>query len=177
MTTSYQQFILILTIIAVATPHPHPTASCPVAAASTTLHHGHLTIAHGAPIPLTQGEDTLCYNYTLPAPFQNRPGVAIAVKHIEANPSSELFFSIHSSRSDSLGILSFLVRTQWKYTQWSNFQVSFFAENHPSYDANSFAIDTTSLAGCTSSKEVRVILPYSNSNFQGVNAVAFLHGF
>lgn len=177
MSHSYHKLILGLIILAIALAHPHPNASCPVPQSYLTLHHGHLNIAQGAAVALTNGVDALCYNYPLPAPFQNRPGVAIAVRRLEANPSADLFFSIHSVRSDSLGALSFLIRTQWRYTQWNNFQVSFLAEDHPHFDANSFSIDTPSLAGCTQSKEVKVILPYSNANFQGANSAAFLHGF
>lgn len=127
MANMYSQGILILILIVGSLAHPHPNASCPQSQSYSTLHHGHLTISRGATVSLTNGVDALCYNYPLPAPFQNRPGVAIAVKQLAANPSSDLFFSIHSSRSDSLSMLSFLIRTQWRYTHWTNFQVSFVA--------------------------------------------------
>ena len=38
-------------------------------------------------------------------------------------------------------------------------------------------IDTTSLAGCSSSKEVNVIIPYKQPTFAAIKAVAFLNGF
>ena len=80
---------------------------------------------------LRQGQDALCYNYPLPKPFQEKPGVAVAVKHMEAQPTMDLFFSVRSTKSESLTSLGFLIRTQWKYTQWTNIGVSFIAENSP----------------------------------------------
>jgi len=56
-------------------------------------------------------------------------------------------------------------------------KVNFFAENSLSYEANSFMIDTTPLAGCSSSKQVNVIIPYRQANFAAIKAVAFLNGF
>ena len=55
--------------------------------------------------------------------------------------------------------------------------VNFFAEDHLAYEATSFMIDTTALAGCASSKEVNVVLPYKQSGFGAVKAVAFINGF
>ena len=55
--------------------------------------------------------------------------------------------------------------------------VNFFAENHQSYEASSFMIDTTPLAGCSANKEVNVVLPYKQNGFGGIKAVAFLNGF
>ncbi len=57
------------------------------------------------------------------------------------------------------------------------FGVTFFAEDHPHYDANSFGIDTTALAGCSQTKEVKVIIPFKDESFHGASAVAFIHGF
>jgi hypothetical protein len=70
-----------------------------------------------------------------------------------------------------------MIRTQWKYTQWSMFKLTFFAEDHHNYEASSFMIDTTALAGCSSNKEVNVMLPFKNSQFVANKAVAFLNGF
>lgn len=70
-----------------------------------------------------------------------------------------------------------MIRTQWKYTQWQMFKMTVFAEDHHHYEATSFMVDTTSLAGCSSNKEVNVMLPYRNSQFVAGNAIAFLNGF
>ena len=70
-----------------------------------------------------------------------------------------------------------MIRTQWKYTQWTMFKLTFFAEDHIHYEASSFMVDTTALAGCSSNKEINVILPYKNSQFGATKAVAFLNGF
>lgn len=169
--------LLLLMLLALASAHPHATASCPVPATYSQLHHGHITIGMGATLQLQTTTDALCYDYSLPTPFQAQPGVAIAVHRLEAQQTSSLFFSIRVSKSQSLSSLSFLVRTQWKYTQWTLFSVSFLAEDHIFYEANSFSVDTTPLAGCSHSKEVKVILPYKQANFNSSNAVVFLHGF
>ena len=38
-------------------------------------------------------------------------------------------------------------------------------------------VDTTQLAGCSTNKEVKVILPYRQSNFVAGKAIAFVNGF
>lgn len=171
--------ILIVTLVLfiASLAHPHTPATCPNPPSISRLHHGHISVQVGGTVSLQSGIDSLCYNYTLPAPFQNRPGVAIAIKSLQAVQSQDLFFSIHSSKADSLAILTFLVRTQWKYTSWNLISVSFFAEDDPSYEANSFSIDTTALAGCSLNKEVLVLLPYKSGIFSPISALAFLHGF
>jgi hypothetical protein len=127
MNLTHKTIILLTIITIIALGHPHTPATCPNPPPYTTLHHGHISVQVGGIISLQNGVDTLCYNYTLPAPFQNRPGVAIAIRSLQASQSQDLFFSVRSSKSDSLSILSFLVRTQWKYTTWSLVVVNFFA--------------------------------------------------
>lgn len=127
MNTTYPTLLLLATLIILALGHPHPTAHCPNPAAHATLHHGHISVHVGGMVPLQNGVDSLCYNHTLPSAFQNRPGVAIAIRSLQASQSQDLFFSIRSSKSDSLSVLTFLVRTQWKYTTWNLISVSFFA--------------------------------------------------
>ena len=127
MSLKQKTLILLATITIIVVAHPHASATCPNPPSYTTLHHGHFSVQVGGIVSLQNGVDSLCYNYTLPAPFQNRPGVAIAVRSLQATQSQDLFFSIRSSKSDSLSILSFLVRTQWKYTTWSLIAVNFFA--------------------------------------------------
>ena len=41
---------------------------------------GQLTISLTGDIVLATGTDAICYNYTLPAPFAHRPGVALGIK-------------------------------------------------------------------------------------------------
>jgi hypothetical protein len=66
-------------LVALVHSHPHNTPSCPMGSSFLTLHHGHLTIASGSMVNIQAGIDSLCYDYTLPSPFQQRPGVAMAV--------------------------------------------------------------------------------------------------
>jgi hypothetical protein len=40
-------------------------------------YSGALTVSQGGNIPLQQGKDIQCYNYTLTSPFQSAPNVAI----------------------------------------------------------------------------------------------------
>ena len=87
MTTYRLHIALLLLLIVLSLAHPHPSASCPVPAAYSTLHHGHITISQGGTVSLVSGMDALCYNYTLPVPFKNRPGVAIAIKRMESSPT------------------------------------------------------------------------------------------
>lgn len=56
-------------------------------------------------------------------------------------------------------------------------EITFIAEDMPNLIANSFSIDTASLAGCSSDSQVNVILPYQTNNFQAVKAMTFINGF
>lgn len=134
-------------------------------------------ISSSGNVQLTNGQDALCYNYPLPLPFQNRPGVAIAVRQMQALATMDVFFSVRSVKSDLLTSIAFLIRTQWKYTNWIKISVSFLAEDMSSIEANFFNIDTTSLAGCGQARDVRVLLPFRTPNFQAVKALTFLNGF
>lgn len=78
---------LLLAVLVLAQAHPHNTPNCPVGSQFLNLHHGHLTISVGGAVSLTPGIDSLCYNYPLPKPFQQKPGVALAISRFEANPS------------------------------------------------------------------------------------------
>lgn len=122
-----KNIILLLLALVLSQAHLQTTPVCPVGSQYLNLHHGHLSISVGGVVSITPGIDSLCYNYPLPSPFQERPGVAIAIYNFESNPSQDLFFSIQTTRSDTLTSLSFLIRTQWKYTTWSLFKMTFFA--------------------------------------------------
>jgi hypothetical protein len=87
----------------------------------------HITISSSGSVVLQSGVDALCYSYSLPQPFQNKPGIAVAVKRLEAQPSMDLFFSIRPTKSDKLSAIDFVIRTQWKYTQWTLISISFLA--------------------------------------------------
>jgi hypothetical protein len=137
----------------------------------------HITISSSGTVVLQSGVDSLCYSYALPQPFQNRPGIAVAVRHLEAQPSMDLFFAIRPTRSDRLSSIDFVIRTQWKYTQWTLISISFLAEDLAGIEANFFSIDTTNLAGCSTTKTTNVILPYRTHGFSPINALTFLNGF
>lgn len=98
---------------------------------------------------MQSGNDALCYSYALTKPFQRKPGVAIAIKSLEAQVTNDIFFSVRYTKSDKLTSVDFLIRTQWKYTQWTIISFSFVAEDLANIEANSFNIDTASLAGCS----------------------------
>lgn len=100
----------------------------------------HLTISIGGNINLQNGVEGQCFNYSLALPFQSKPRIAIGVNHLESGFSNDLFFSIRSVNSDSLGSLQFLIRTQWKYTQWMKISFAFVAEDTFGYEAGYFNI-------------------------------------
>jgi hypothetical protein len=137
----------------------------------------HITISSTGTVVLQTGLDALCYSYSLPQPFQNKPGVAVAVKRLEAQPSMDLFFSIRPTKSDKLTSIDFVIRTQWKYTQWNLISISFIAEDLAGIEANFFSIDTTNLVGCSTSKTTNIILPFKTQGFNPINALTFLNGF
>lgn len=169
--------LLFVVVLLVAVTNGTLTPVCPAQSATTTFHQGRFTVSASGTVALVPNLDVLCYNYSLPAPFQRQPGVAVALSQLSSSPSNDLFFSIQPTKSDSLAQLTFLVRTQWKYTQWNILQVSFVAENHPHFSASTYSVDTAALAGCSSQKEVKVILPFKEAQFAAVNALAYLNGF
>lgn len=142
--------LLFIIVLIVALAESSTTPYCPAQSNLNVLLHGHFTISTAGTVNLIPNQDTLCYNYSLPAPFQNQPGVALALPEMAASPSNQLFFSIQPIKSDSLSLITFMIRTQWKYTTWNIFKVSFIAEDHPHFSANSYAVDTAALAGCSS---------------------------
>ena len=87
MAYSHTTLLLIATITIVAIANPHSTGICPNSPSHTTLHHGHISVQVGGIVSLQKGIDSLCYNHTLPAPFKNRPGVAIAIRSLQASQS------------------------------------------------------------------------------------------
>jgi len=108
----------------------------------------------------------------------------MAIRHMESSASMDLFFSVRSTKTDLLTILSFLIRTQWKYTQWIKLSVTFLAEDQTNIEANFFNVgnlnnnlDTSNLAGCSNSKEMRVLLPFKTQNFSPIKVLTFINGF
>jgi len=89
----------------------------------------------------------------------------------------DIFYSIRSTKTDSLTTINFLVRTQWKYTSWLKFDITFIAEDQSNIEANIFNVDTANLAGCGQSRDVRVMLPFRTPNFAPIKALTFINGF
>ena len=87
MTNHLKVVLALLLVSALVQSHPNTPAKCPINQGVTTVHHGHLAIGIGSMVSLQVGVDSLCYEYPLPSPFQQRPGVALAVSRFEANPS------------------------------------------------------------------------------------------
>lgn len=70
-----------------------------------------------------------------------------------------------------------MIRTQWKYTSWTKVSFAFFAEDKDNIEAGYYQVDSGSLAGCVSGKDIHVLLPF-RTNFKGaIKAQTFLHGF
>jgi len=87
MRLTLSSLLLLVVMLVLSQAHSHNTPTCPVGSQYLTLHHNHLTISVGGTVSLTAGVDSLCYNYPLPSPFQQNPGVALAISQFEANPS------------------------------------------------------------------------------------------
>jgi hypothetical protein len=103
--------------------------------------------------------------------------VAIAVSDFQSQYSPHLFFSIKAVNSDSTGVIPFIVRTHWGYTQWTKLTFSFFAEASDQLDAGYYQLDTASLSACYSGKNIIGFLPFSGQAIAGGVALTFLSGF
>lgn len=100
-----------------------------------------------------------------------------AVSDLQSNYSPDQFFSIKPVRSDSYGVIPFVVRTHWKYTSWTKISFNFFAEDRDNIEAGYYQVDSGSLAGCISGKDIAVLLPF-RTNFKGaISAQTWIHGF
>jgi len=137
-------------------------------------------VGFGGDLNLIQNQDVLCYNLTLQRQFSSRPGIAVAVSSFQATQSPDLYFSIKPVKDDLSGVVPFIIRTQWKYTQWSSMTVRIFIENRQDIEAGYYQLDSGALASCDASKNVNIQVPL-HSQWQGFNAnlqsVVFLHGF
>ena len=72
--------------------------------------------------------------------------------------------------------MSFIIRTQWGYTQWSRIKFSFLAEDSTQLEAGYYQVDTGSLSGCTG-KDIIAFLPFVGRIDGNVQAITFLSGF
>jgi hypothetical protein len=100
-----------------------------------------------------------------------------AVYDLQSQYSANQFFSVKPVRSDSYGIIPFMIRTHWKYTSWTKISFSFFAEDKGNIEAGFYQVDSGNLAGCNSGKDIHVLLPF-RTNFKGaIQGLTFLHGF
>ena len=84
---------------------------------------------HGGDLPLTENEDSRCYNYSLPSNFNSPPTVAVSVHAFDCEPSQGLYFFVKPLKLQSVSILPFVIRTQWSYTKWNHITFSFIAED------------------------------------------------
>lgn len=104
----------------------------------------------------------------------------LAVHDFEARASTDLFFSIKPIQTDSLTSVPFIIRTHWKYTYWNKIIFSFIAEDRKDFESGYYQIDSGLLGGgCSSSKNIQVLLPFRNIGLQNglINHNLFLHGF
>lgn len=67
----------------------------------------------------------------------------------------------------------------WGYTQWTKIAFSFIAEDRHDFESGYYQIDSGLLAGCSSGKEIRVLLPFRTSfvSYIDIKHLLFLHGF
>jgi hypothetical protein len=100
-----------------------------------------------------------------------------AVNQFQSQYSSNLFFSIKVVASDSFGVIPFVVRTQWGYTQWSRISFSFLAEASGQIEAGYYQVDTGTLSACCSGKDIVAFLPFPVQNSALTSAVTFLSGY
>lgn len=133
----------------------------------------------GGLISISDGEDTQCYNYSLPYSFNTVPDVALSVYSFETEPTNNLFFFVKPIRTDSLSFLPFVVRTLWPYTQWNLITFSFLAEDRIDIEAGYYQIDSGPLSGCENGKSIDVLLPFRKIFNHGsqIQHSVFLHGF
>ena len=134
---------------------------------------------NGGIIPLYDGEDSQCYNYSLPYAFSTVPEVAIAVHDFESEPSRNIFFFIKPLRTEVTAAIPFVVRTQWTYTAWVHISFSFIAEDRVDIETGYYQIDSGSLSSCDVGKQIQVLLPFRSVFVPGtpINHYLFLHGF
>lgn len=100
-----------------------------------------------------------------------------AVNDFQSQYSPNLFFSIKAVSSDNNGIIPFVVRTHWGYTQWSKITFSFLAEGSSQIEAGYYQIDTASLSSCISGKSIVAFIPFASQNAALTKALTFLNGF
>ena len=140
-------------------------------------HADSITVSKQGQVSLTNGVDIQCYNYTLATAFSCAPGVAISVNSLESQYSANLFFSIKAVNSDSNGVIPFIIRTHWGYTQWTKLTFSFLAEASSQIEAGYYQIDTASLSSCNSGKSIVAFIPLTSQNAALSSAITFLSGF
>lgn len=140
-------------------------------------HVDSITVSKQGQVSLTNGVDIQCYNYTLATAFSCAPGVAISVNSLESQYSANLFFSVKAVNSDSNGVIPFIIRTHWGYTQWTKLTFSFLAEASSQIEAGYYQIDTASLSSCNSGKSIVAFIPLSSQNAALSSAITFLSGF
>jgi cysteine-rich repeat protein len=79
--------------------------------------------------------------------------------------------------SDSNGVIPFIIRTHWGYTQWTRISFSFLAEGSSQIEAGYYQIDTASLSSCNSGKSIAAFIPLTSQNPALSAALTFLNGF
>jgi hypothetical protein len=92
-----------------------------------SAHLDSITVSSGGVVPLANGRDVQCYNYTLTRAFNCTPNIALSVNDLQSQRSQHLFFSIKAINSDGT-VIPFVIRTHWGYTQWTRITFSFLAE-------------------------------------------------
>ena len=80
-------------------------------------------------IPLTDGIDSQCYNYTLPYTFARVPEIAIGLDDFDSEACDDLFFAVKPIKTESKNLVPLTIRTQWSHTRWSRIAIYLFAED------------------------------------------------
>jgi hypothetical protein len=84
-----KKLVILLVLLVALAAHPHQRAECPLANVNKLFHGTLLLILDHLRVSSIDGlvriqnnSDVLCYNYSLPTPFDNNPGVAICKLHV-----------------------------------------------------------------------------------------------
>ena len=134
-------------------------------------------------IPLSEAEETHCYDYVLPYSYKlETMDIAVSVHEFDADHSEDLNFFIKPTRDESKNIqsvISFVIRVQWKYTKWNLISFSFFIEDHQDIESGYYQIDSGSLSGCRINQDIQIFMPYRNQfqSYKPITHTLFVHGF
>jgi hypothetical protein len=101
-----------------------------------------------------------------------------------ARPSPDLFFSVKPIVSSiNFNSVTFIIKTTWCKTTWSQLKFNFFVEDRTEIEAGYYLVgklfnnsDSGSLSTSNEGKNVNVLLPFKTQFTYQVATKVFLHG-